>query len=684
MEYRREIDGLRAVAVLPVILFHAGFNIFSGGFVGVDVFFVISGYLITTIIIAELDRGNFSLINFYERRARRLLPALFFVIFACLPFAWFYLLPQEMRGFSQSLIAVVLFASNIFFWQTSGYFEVTSELNVLLHTWSLAVEEQYYVLFPLFLMATWRFGKRWVFVLLLILLLISLFVADWASTAMPVAAFYLLPTRGWELLAGSLSAFYMSRRSLHAPWVGGHYFNSLASSLGILLIAYAVLFFDKQTPFPGFYTLIPVVGSVLVILFATEKNLIGKLLGHKVFVGVGLVSYSAYLWHQPLFAFARIQSPGKSGAEVFVVLTALTLFLAYFSWRYVEQPFRNRTMINRRQVLIFSVTGSMFFMVLGFIGYKSDGFKSRLPPNITWQSLGAKLLATGDVCALQPVKEVEGALSCEFGDVTSSKSVFLYGDSHSQAISGELNSILLSSKIKGVKIALEGCEVIPDNYNTTDFENINRDCTGAFDRLLAYMRKSSSDIVISSRWTFKLYPIAGEVDHMASTNSEGGLEKDASYRQYAVLKDGRLRFEADDKKEAIRRFLNNMLSIGGDVYLVYPVPEISWDIARTNMEYYSENNTVLDEISIPYEDFKKRNKFINKIFEDFETNERFIPVKPESLFCDTYVAGRCVAQYEKKPFYIDDDHLSDAGARLVIQHIYNHMLINRKIHKVSE
>ena len=207
MDYRREIDGLRAIAVLPVILFHAGFETFSGGFVGVDVFFVISGYLITTIIIAELEQGKFSIINFYERRARRILPALFLVMLVCIPLAWFWLLPRDMQDFSQSLVAVTVFASNILFWRESGYFDTAAELKPLLHTWSLAVEEQYYVIFPLFLMSFWRLGKRWIMILLVAVFVVSLALAQWASLAKPSAAFFLLPARGWELLVGAFAAF---------------------------------------------------------------------------------------------------------------------------------------------------------------------------------------------------------------------------------------------------------------------------------------------------------------------------------------------------------------------------------------------------------------------------------------------------------------------------------------------
>jgi peptidoglycan/LPS O-acetylase OafA/YrhL len=209
MKYRAEIDGLRALAVLPVILFHAGFELFSGGFVGVDVFFVISGYLITTIIISEMAEGKFSIVNFYERRARRILPALFFVMLMCLPFAWMWLTPNDLKDFGQSLVAVSTFSSNILFWRESGYFDTAAELKPLLHTWSLAVEEQYYILFPIFLMFTWRLGLKWILILLSMVFLVSLGIAQWGAYNSPSAAFFLLPARGWELLVGVFVAFYL-------------------------------------------------------------------------------------------------------------------------------------------------------------------------------------------------------------------------------------------------------------------------------------------------------------------------------------------------------------------------------------------------------------------------------------------------------------------------------------------
>jgi peptidoglycan/LPS O-acetylase OafA/YrhL len=275
MDYRREIDGLRAIAVLPVILFHAGFEMFSGGFVGVDVFFVISGYLITSIILAEKEAGTFSLMRFYERRARRILPALFVVMAACAPFAWLWLLPNDMEDFSQSLVAVSLFVSNILFWGESGYFDTAAELKPLLHTWSLAVEEQYYVLFPLFIMLTWRLGKRWIAGLLVVTAAISLSLAQWGAYNQSAATFFLLPTRSWELAIGAFIALYFSQPQ---RMDASDAVKQAASGAGLLLILYGVFAFSKSTPFPSFYALLPTMGAALIILFATPSTVVGMLL----------------------------------------------------------------------------------------------------------------------------------------------------------------------------------------------------------------------------------------------------------------------------------------------------------------------------------------------------------------------------------------------------------------------
>jgi peptidoglycan/LPS O-acetylase OafA/YrhL len=358
LKYRAEIDGLRALAVIPVILFHAGFEIFSGGFVGVDVFFVISGYLITTILIEDIENKRFSIINFYERRARRILPVLFFVMLLSSFFAW-VLLPNEMLyKFGGGLIGVSLFVSNVVFWRQQGYFDETAELNPILHTWSLAVEEQYYVLFPIFLMLTWRFGKNRVFWMIVVLSAISLVLSEWGWRNKPTANFYLLPTRAWELFAGSIAAFIVQRNGVQK--------NDPLAFLGLAAIVLSIFFYDESTPFPSVYALVPVLGVVLLILYANKETLTAKLLSTKVFVSIGLVSYSAYLWHQPIFAYMRVYTNEVTiGYFVASILVIVTFVFSYCSWKFIEAPFRDRTLIKRYPMFAISLIALVAMFALG-------------------------------------------------------------------------------------------------------------------------------------------------------------------------------------------------------------------------------------------------------------------------------------------------------------------------------
>ena len=281
MKYRPEIDGLRAFCIIPVIFFHAGFELFSGGFFGVDIFFVISGYLITTILIEDIENNRFSIANFYERRARRILPALFFMMIVCIPFAWMWMSPSQMEALSKSLIAVVLFASNILFWRQSGYFNIAAEEIPLLHTWSLAVEEQYYILFPIFLFLAWRFGKNRVFFMIVVFAAISLALSEWGWRYDKSINFYFGPSRAWEICAGSITAFVIQNRKIKA--------SNLLSLIGLAAIIFTIFAYDKSVPTPSLYALVPVVGAVLIILFADKETFTARLLSTKLFVGVGLI-----------------------------------------------------------------------------------------------------------------------------------------------------------------------------------------------------------------------------------------------------------------------------------------------------------------------------------------------------------------------------------------------------------
>jgi peptidoglycan/LPS O-acetylase OafA/YrhL len=446
MDYRREIDGLRALAVVPVILFHAGFRAFSGGFVGVDVFFVISGYLITSLILAENALGTFSLATFYERRARRILPALFVVMAVCIPVAWLCLLPSDMKAFSESLVAVSVFASNVFFYRESGYFAPDAELKPLLHTWSLAVEEQFYVLFPLILLAALRFGRKWAVESLVVVAFLSLALAQWGAFNRPEATYFLLPTRGWELLTGALIAFYSkSRHSLASNESSNSGIAEAAGAVGVAMILFGVFVFDKETPFPGLYALLPTLGTALVILCARPQTVVGKLLGSKTLVGIGLISYSAYLWHQPLFAFARHVSVEEPGRLLLLSLALFAVFLAYLSWRYVETPFRDRTLFSRNKVILYAVLCSSAFVAFGLLGYRSNGFEERLTSDerviLSYTTYAYSDIYRVRTCLLEPEQGyTEFSAQCVPSRVAGG--TLIWGDSYAAAISYGLRQSL--------------------------------------------------------------------------------------------------------------------------------------------------------------------------------------------------------------------------------------------------
>ena len=384
LQYRPEIDGLRALAVLPVIFFHAGFDLFSGGYVGVDVFFVISGYLITSIIIREYHAGRFSFADFYERRARRILPALFLVMLTSLIGAYFILMPGEFKDYAQSLFAVSLFSSNFLFWTESGYFDTLAELKPLLHTWSLAVEEQYYILFPPVLFLLWSHNKKYRTLLVLTVLgILSLALAQAGLVyGHTKASFFLFPSRAWELFAGSLCAICLYYQEIDKKDIllKRQKICELLAFIGLSLIIIPVFLYDENTPFPGLTALLPVFGTVLIILFATGHRYTQKILSHNIFVFIGLISYSAYLWHQPLFAYVRYYMQGTPSDLVFIGLTILSLFLAYLSWKFIEAPFRKKTFLSRRQIFLFSVMGLLLFAGLGIAGHISNGFPQRFSP----------------------------------------------------------------------------------------------------------------------------------------------------------------------------------------------------------------------------------------------------------------------------------------------------------------
>ncbi|HNS44330.1 MAG TPA: acyltransferase, partial [Alphaproteobacteria bacterium] len=372
MKYRSEIDGLRAFAVIPVIFFHAGFLGLGGGFLGVDVFFTISGFLITSIILDDLDKGQFSLSHFYVRRIKRILPSLFVVLTCSTIAALLLFTPVFLKSYSESLMAVSTFSSNIFFWLTGGYFDIASELKPLLHTWSLAVEEQYYIFFPLGLMLLWRTGKEKLFILVLLGTVFSLGLSHWCAYHKPGANFFLLPMRMWQILLGSSIAFYTN---MHGGIKTSPLQAQCLSFLGILLILSSYMFLDEKTPLPSLYALMPTLGTGLIIMFADTRTLANKILSNRFVVGIGLISYSAYLWHQPLFVFARYKLEAPS-LMLMSGLGVLSLILASITWYYVEKPCRRKNNASKKMIFLLAFVGLSVFFLIGLAGHFSRGFES--------------------------------------------------------------------------------------------------------------------------------------------------------------------------------------------------------------------------------------------------------------------------------------------------------------------
>lgn len=375
MQYRSEIDGLRALAVLPVILGHAKLGLFSGGFIGVDVFFVISGYLITNIIINDLDNGDFSIAKFYERRARRILPALFLVMLLTTPFAGMWMMPEDFKNYGQSLVATTLFSNNVLLALTSGYWASASDFKPLLHTWSLGVEEQYYILFPIIMIGIWKFVRWSAPHIMISLMLASFCLATWSITQYPEVAFYILPTRAWELLAGALTAYCL----IYRPEFNRDPLLRQGLSLaGLVMIIFSVFVFDDSYLSPGPWILVPVVGSVLIVAFAVEGTLVQRLLSNSLLVGIGLISYSLYLWHQPLFAMARIYAIDMVSTQHYLVLCAVSFLLAYLTWRFVEAPFRDRKRFGMRSIAIFSLCAATCLVGFGLYLNRTYGMYWRV------------------------------------------------------------------------------------------------------------------------------------------------------------------------------------------------------------------------------------------------------------------------------------------------------------------
>ena len=645
-----------------MILFHAGFELFSGGFVGVDIFFVISGYLITTIILTEKEQGTFSLVNFYERRARRILPALFFVMLVSLPFAWLWLIPEDLIDFSQSLVGVSTFSSNFHFMRDTGYWGTANNFKPLLHTWSLAVEEQYYVLFPMYLMLMWKVRKRWILSSMMIIAVFSLVAAQLRVHDHPETTFFLLRTRFWELAIGGGIAFYfLYRKQIIRTLLSHKSIDEVLSLLGLLMIAYAVFAFDETIPFPGFYALIPTVGTGLIILFSSSQTLVGRVLSTKLFVNIGLVSYSAYLWHQPLFAFARNRILNEPGDLLYATLTLLSIALGYLSWRYIEKPFRKKGEFSRKTIFTFAAAGTTLFIVIGLAGERNEGYQNRfkversilddLADHNLLERCGSEYDSAGWICSLGSMKN------------DNHLKFAVFGDSHSVSILPAFDFAARSISAKFIYLGKAGClpllgvDVVKGNHGEGVCENFAS-------RQFEYVRDNKIEkVFLVGHWS--LY-------------TDG--EYDAGMKAYFLVDKNSKMLTEDASRTVFVNALENTIEayrgIGVNLYIIEQIPQQITDVRRL-YDHLSilgltdaEQEKVIASYSISRDRSNDLQAYNRKIFEKFSYQEKVNIVNLDDYYCSTDI---CIIGDRNHSIYRDKDHLSEFGAKLVADEIIKHI-----------
>lgn len=624
MQYRPEIDGLRAIAVVPVILFHTGLGLMPGGFVGVDVFFVISGYLITAIILNDLARDRFSIVNFYERRVRRIAPALLVVCIACLPFAALWMLPSELDDFGKDLFHSLLMVSNFELWDNTGYFSPSTELKPLLHTWSLSVEEQFYLVFPVLLWMVRKQTRQVIFRIVAVLALISLFLAWPVSRVDPVANFYLPFTRFWELAAGALLA------------IGGiptRYSERTRSALGLaglILIVGSCLFLTSELKWPGPVTLAPVVGTLLVIAFAGPGNLAGRLLSLRPLVAIGLISYSLYLWHQPVFAFARLRSMDMLPGWSYGLLVALVFALAIASYFLVEQPFR-KPQVGRR--LVFSLSGSLaaVLVVLGIVTTNAQGFPGRHP---VLTAMGEPSLGIGKIC--------NGEVRPDVCTIGQGPEMAVWGDSLAMhLVDGLAASMHDTPSDQGeglVQLHKNSCAfptgIAPIPLN--DSASWPLDCIRHNEAVKAYLAKTPSlrTVVLGSQYLTYL-----RSDRRVMTAQGQAMRTDY----------GRMLAEVEATADWLR-------SIGLRPVFMAPPPRDGRDIGRCVVR-----SAMLDVADTPCmmerDEQRAHDALVERLMAD--VSKRFPVVSLEDYLCDE---KSCRVVDDGVSLFLDDEHFSHLGS----------------------
>ena len=639
VSYRADIDGLRAVAVVPVVLYHAGIAPFSGGFVGVDVFFVISGYLITSLIIRQIERGKFSLSDFYLRRIRRIFPALFLMMAICAVAGWILFSPHAYRRLGDSIFATVLFSSNVLFWLQSGYFSTPLEDRPLLHTWSLGVEEQFYVFFPIFVVLVYKFFPRRLIGLTFALGIASLALNILTVKSHPNFAFFLAPTRIWELFIGALLAM----GALVPPRAG--IWSDFAGFVGIALIGCAIFGFSKETPFPGFAALLPVIGAIAIIWAGTGGNgIVTRLLSHPIPVLIGKISYSLYLWHFPLLAFgAYIFVAGLSLTAQFALI-ALSTVLAFASWRYVEQPVRKGRWVfgKSRSVYGAAAAALVLFGGFGLAAHFAHGFPGRFD-NRDLQILASETDINPDrgLCLrTDSGTEISRRPLCKLGLDDAAPEFVVWGDSHAESLRAAFDGAAKKGLRGGIFYGTAGC--IP----ALGIDRNGSGCSRANAAILeSFLSKPSIHIVVlSGRWALwaEGVPYKHEGGHPLIMTDASGARID-NHKGLAA---------------ALERTVAKLVAAGKQVWIVGPIPEIGYDVPRA-LYFNSLGISRSLDIRPTLKEFNDREGFVLKLIASITKKYQTRVIWPHRYLCDT---GFCQVEKDDRALYIDDHHLTRFAA----------------------
>lgn len=653
MRYRSDIDGLRAIAVLSVVFYHLGLPFITGGYVGVDIFFVISGFLITRIIHREAVSGNFSILGFYERRARRILPALAVVVLASIVAAHFLLAPFDYDDFGLSAVATLLFASNFHFKDAINYFAPAAEFHPLLHTWSLAVEEQFYILFPLLLVAFVRFGRVISGVLVLLVLSFGASVLAITSNLIsPETAFYLLPVRAWELLFGSVLALDM------VPVPKNRLLREATALLGLVLIGFGIFFLTSQTPFPGVAALLPVVGAALVILAGEGgPSLVGRALSLRPMVFVGLVSYSLYLWHWPILAFLRhMRNSVDLGTADLVAAFMLSMMAATASWWFVERPFRNRRWMSQKRVFALSGAAIGGLSAIGLAIHLSEGVVDRLSPQLQLISAGASDKETNRrSCELRRGVET----LCRLGPSGVPADALLWGDSHAGALMSAVE-VAQSDYGKAMRLAtLSSCLPLFD----VRFVRLNgrrkknwKLCKAFNNEIINWLEKGNHEIktvVLMARWAIaatgqRLPGEPGPDMALVPLNSPLPTKAQAVKMAPTLLAKG------------LEKTLRRLKAAGLNVIIVGSVPEMTWNVPRTLVLSAWQGKE--PPATPTYAQVTVRHAAADNVIKQLaeKYGAKYILLTP--LLCKP----NCKTVVDGHSLYVDDNHLTAYGARNVV------------------